>query len=267
MERGAGRPLYPVTRLGKLFGIKTVLFGALDSNFEPGKELISGSERNRKFYQKGIPLVSYIVVQNDYQKQTLKDNYGREALVMQNIWRDVPVEGKAEPSDVVWVANFRPHKRPEWLFTAAQALPEAKFTMVGGPDSKAVEFYEDIRQQANSITNMAFLGSRPFMETCDIISQSKVLVCSSKLEGFPNTFLQAWSYGLPVVSTVDPSGIIVKNNLGIVVETEEELAAAIKHLLEDEKEYAEKCESVKAFFEKNYLSSDNYTRLMEYINK
>ena len=264
IERGAGRSLFPVARLAKLFHIKMVLFGASDVNFEPGKELISGSERNRRLFQKGIRSVGFFVVQNQHQQDTLKENYHRDSLILPNIWGQVATRAVVQATDVVWVANLRTLKRPEWMMYAAKALSQFRFTMVGGADAKEVAYYKKIEQEAKNIENMSFLGGRPFMETCSIISQAKVLVCTSTFEGFPNTFLQAWSYGIPVVSTVDPSSIIVSNKLGMVITSEKELSEALSNMLEDKKLYEQLCENVKAFFAKNYSSDNALQRLLDY---
>lgn len=265
MERGAGRTLYSTAKLAKFFRIKTVLFGASDVNFEPGKELISGGLWNRRYYQKGILLVNHIVVQNEHQKETLMANYGRDSLILPNIWGKVQTSGKAIKSDVVWVANLRPLKRPEWILKAAESLPEVHFTMVGDSGSSDRSYYEKIKEISSNYENVTFLGGRPFLKTCDIVSQSKILVCTSEFEGFPNTFLQAWSYGLPVVSTVDPSGIIANNGLGEVIKCKEDLVFALKRLLEDKVRYEEMSGNVKRYFMKNYSSADSYRCLMDYI--
>ena len=265
MERGAGRTLYSTAKLAKIFRIKTVLFGASDVNFEPGKELISGGVWNRRCYQKGIPLVSHIVVQNEHQKETLMANYRRKSLVLPNIWGKVQTNVNAIKSDVVWVANLRPLKRPEWILKAAESLPEVQFTMVGDSDSSDRSYYKKVKEISSNYGNVTFLGGRPFLETCDIISQSKILVCTSEFEGFPNTFLQAWSYGLLVVSTVDPSGIITSNNLGEVVVSEKELTSVLKRMLEDKGRYEEMRYNVRKFFKDKYLSTDSYRCLIGYI--
>lgn len=264
MERGAGRSLYPVAKLAKRFHIKMVLFGASDVNYEPGKELISGGERNKQLFRKGIPLVSYFVVQNQHQHDTLKKNYGRKSMIMPNIWGKIESPGNATTTDVVWIANLRPLKRPEWVLSAAKALPNYTFTMVGGPDSKDLSYYESVKNEATAQDNVSFMGSKPFLDACDIVSKSKVLVCTSTFEGFPNTFLQAWSYGIPVVSTVDPSGIIASNKLGVVITSEDDLPKVLQHILGNSDTYESLCHNVKSFFAENYSSNNALRRLLDY---
>lgn len=269
MVRGAGRSLYSTAKISKLFRSKLVLFGASDVNFEPGKELISGNERNRKLYQKAIRDVDYFVVQNVYQQKTLQLNYHKSSIIMPNIWCDVTDRSneKDVDSDVIWVANMRRLKRAEWVLHAAQRMPNVRFRMVGGPDSKEVRYYEEISQQASGIKNVVFMGKQPFFVTSEVVGCSKVLVCSSTFEGFPNTFLQAWSKGIPVISTVNPSEVITQHHLGIVVSSEDELTAALQHMLESEVVYRTYVDSVKQYFEQTYSAKSRLNELLIYLNR
>jgi glycosyltransferase involved in cell wall biosynthesis len=54
------------------------------------------------------------------------------------------------------------------------------------------------------------------------------------MEGFPNTFLQAWARGVPVVSFFDPDSLTRRLNLGRAVGTTEEMSQAIEELIRDE---------------------------------
>lgn len=263
--RGANRHLLPLSIFARFFGVKLVYFAASDVNFVPGKELV-GSEFNRKLYHRSIRHIHHFVTQNQFQHDTLLQNYGKESLIMYNIWGHTLSDCQElfMPSDVVWVANFRRLKRAEWVFNAAVQLPNSHFVMAGGPEDKS--YYEEMKNQAQGINNVNFLGPKSFFETNLLVKNSKVLLCTSTFEGFPNTFLQAWSNGLPVISTVDPSGIIRDNNLGVVVENEEELYQALQKVLNNKEYYDELNRSVTAFFAANHSSESGYEKLMSYIS-
>lgn len=267
ISRGADRVAYPLAVLSKMFGVKYVCFSASDVNFEPDKELIAGGKHNRLLWQKAVSKIEFFVVQNQNQQSTLKTNYHKDSLVLFNIWGDVEfLESTFPYTDVVWVANLRKLKRPEWVLTAAEALPNIDFTMVGGPTADKA-YYSEIQEQASKITNLHFLGPKSFWETNVIVSHAKVLSCSSTFEGFPNTFLQAWSAGIPVVSTVNPSCVITDNDLGEVVESFEEFVRAIQRLVSDEQGYFNKCTHVIQYFKQNHSVDINFRLLMEYIKR
>jgi glycosyltransferase involved in cell wall biosynthesis len=71
------------------------------------------------------------------------------------------------------------------------------------------------------------------------------------LEGFPTTFLEAWSCGLPVVTTFDPDGIVAREGLGRVVNTEDELVAQLQSLPNSEA-CARMSRAAKNYFSENY---------------
>lgn len=261
--RGANRHLLSLSIFAKLFGVKLVFFSASDVNFEPGKELV-GSEFNRKLYHYSIQHIHYFITQNQHQHDTLLKNYGKDSLTMYNIWGKIPnnEEGMPPRSNAVWVANFRKLKRAEWVLTAAKQCKDYHFVMAGGGDN---EYYKEMQKEARKIDNLEFLGPKSFFYTNSLVQKSKVLLCTSTFEGFPNTFLQAWSNGLPIISTVDPSGIIAENSLGEVVVSEEQLVDALRRVLGDEDYYRQLCASVRDFFQKNHASQSKYEQLIEYI--
>lgn len=265
ISRGADRNNYPLALMSKMLGIKFVFFGASDVNFEPGKELIEGGKHNRILWQKAVKKMKYIVVQNQHQHDTLKDNYGKDSLILFNIWGEPKKSGEeVQPTDVVWVANLRQLKRPEWIINAAKQLSGIDFTMVGGP-TRDKHYYENVHIVTQGIPNLHFLGPKSFAETNAIVSRSRLLCCTSTFEGFPNTFLQAWSNGIPVVSTVNPSELITTHHLGAIVETEEEFQEQIK-LLQNPSSYDKISDCVRDYFTKNHASEIAYDKLMNWLN-
>lgn len=263
--RGANRELLPLTQMSKLFGVKLLFFAASDVNFEPGKELV-GSKLNRKCYQRAVKSCKYFIVQNTHQQETLRHNYGKDSTILYNIWGTVR-QSSAEDvpqSDAVWVANFRTLKRAEWVIDTAESKPEYRFILAGGPMGDG-KYYEEIKKHSDTMDNIDFLGPRSFFYTCELVSMSRVLLCTSTFEGFPNTFLQAWSHGLPIISTVDPSGIISKYKLGETVNTEEELATSLQRILNNREYYRQLQRNVNIFFHENLSSLSGYNKLIQYI--
>ena len=266
MNRGSHRSVYPLAVLCGLFHIKYVFFGASDVNFEPSDpRSFVGNSINRKMYHRGVGHCKYIVAQNQYQYDKVAENYGKDSLQLLNIWmKDEQTDAANEKDiDVIWVANFRPLKRPEWVLEAARQMTDKKFVIIGGPGSK--KYYNEIKALAQEIGNLDFKGPQPFAETNDFVSKSKILACTSEIEGFPNTFLQAWVNNIPVVSTVNPSGVIDKYNLGIVVGSEDEFQQAIQNLLSDNEDYAEKQRCIAEYFERTHGAQSNYDKLLVFI--
>jgi hypothetical protein len=60
-----------------------------------------------------------------------------------------------------------------------------------------------------------------------------VFLNTSDVEGFPNSYLQAWVRGRPVVAFFDPDGLIQREALGQAVNSLDEMRAALLALLRD----------------------------------
>jgi glycosyltransferase involved in cell wall biosynthesis len=78
------------------------------------------------------------------------------------------------------------------------------------------------------VPNLSYLGPIPFEETNSLLQGATLLINTSVSEGFSNTFIQAWLRNVPVVSFVDPDGVIDRNELGICVNTFEDLVLNVK---------------------------------------
>lgn len=137
--------------------------------------------------------------------------------------------------DVIWVAQVRPEKRLPLLLDAAERLPELRFAIVGGFVGLLTAAEEErLRARIAGLPNVQFLGPQPADVVAASLARSKVLVNTSANEGFPNTMLEAWSLGVPVVSlAVDPGGVIARERLGLVSGDSGRLAADLRELCGD----------------------------------
>jgi glycosyltransferase involved in cell wall biosynthesis len=85
-----------------------------------------------------------------------------------------------------------------------------------------------------------------------LYQNASLLCCTSDYEGFPNTFLEAWSHGLPVISTVDPDDVIARNNLGRIAPDPATLSTSIRELLGDPAAYSVSSAAARRYFLENH---------------
>jgi glycosyltransferase involved in cell wall biosynthesis len=71
------------------------------------------------------------------------------------------------------------------------------------------------------------------------LRRSAVLVSTSDYEGFPNTFIEAWLHGVPVVSLhADPDELLSRGGYGFVSGTESALEVHVRQLVDSPEEAA-----------------------------
>jgi glycosyltransferase involved in cell wall biosynthesis len=138
------------------------------------------------------------------------------------------------------------------LLSVADRLPHLSFHMVGGTVPRGAQFFATIKEQAASRSNVTFHGAVPYSSVSAFYSRARVLVNTSDVEGFPNTYLQAWSSGTPVVAFFDPDGVIAREGLGAAVRTAEEMCEAVRRLTSDESQWQATRQRCLAFVERHY---------------
>ena len=67
----------------------------------------------------------------------------------------------------------------------------------------------------------------------EFYDRCRVFLNTSDVEGFPNSYLQAWVRGRPVVAVFDPDGLIKREGLGQAVNSLGEMRSALLALLTD----------------------------------
>jgi len=95
-----------------------------------------------------------------------------------------------------------------------------------------IGFGERVVKDLERLPNVDFMGQVPPEKAHEIIANAAVLLSTSDGEGFPNTFLQAWASGTPVVSLkIDPNHVIERYRLGAVSGSVESIVAEIRALI------------------------------------
>lgn len=206
---------------------------AHDTDCIPGQQLIR-FWRDRKIYEYGLRRADFIAAQGVRQVALLEKHYGLASVPI-----NMAVEEPGEPDgprdiDVLWVNNLRDFKRPDLLVDLAAQMPGRRVVMIGGAVPGNESLYARIEARAAGVPNLEFLGAVPYHDVNRYFARARVFVNTSEHEGFPNSFLQAWIRGVPVVSFFDPDGLIGSVGLGRAVTDLGDMREAVEALLSDE---------------------------------
>ncbi len=189
---GAGMIAGLVALFCRRYGRKMVLRIAslLDCNPET---LCIRYSRDRKLYAYGLKHADIVLAQTADQQRALAEHFGRESIVAPSVSDTIAqrVPFAQRDIDVLWVGNLRGLKQPELLLQLARALPHLQFEMAGGSYPGDEALFEAMKHEAASISNLKFHGAVPFHDMKSLFERARLLVATSRVEGFPNTYLQA----------------------------------------------------------------------------
>jgi glycosyltransferase involved in cell wall biosynthesis len=215
-----------------LFGKKVVFIGQVDGDADKTKLKHTDSRIASLMYRCGLFFTHAIVAQTESQKKSFSNRFKGDIRVIRNILtmdREPPGE---KDKYILWVGNSGKHKQPELFLNLAAALPEYEFKMIMSLSSQRADD-GFIRDRANELKNLEYLGAVPFAQMLTHYKKAALLVSTSYSEGFPNVFLQAWQFETPTISlNIDPDDVIQRNKLGRLSHTFDQLVKDIIELQE-----------------------------------
>jgi glycosyltransferase involved in cell wall biosynthesis len=223
-QRCAGAMTGAVAALASRLRRGSVFAGASDSDFDPLLPRVR-LLRDRIMFKYGVRRVDQVVVQSERQRAMCRSAFGREAVRISSCY-DFKGAPARHDGPIIWVGNVRTVKRPDLFVEVARRLPEHRFVLIGGTNDHSVDFGV-LRRQAHTIANLSFTGHLPVADVESHFDGASVLVNTSATEGFPNTFLQAWSRGMPTVSFFDSGAREKGEDVGRVVDGVEAMVDAI----------------------------------------
>jgi glycosyltransferase involved in cell wall biosynthesis len=221
--------------IAKLARVQAIFAAGVDSDVRPERALY------RKpswwpVYAWGLSRADRILVQHTGQFEALPKRWQPKAHLVPSIAGEIAMGKPHEDRSryVAWVAMLRQPKRPDILLEIARRAPDTRFVVCGGETSFASPsgYSESMVSALQAQSNIQFLGRTTPATTQRVIAEAAVLLSTSDSEGFPNTFLEAWSSGTPVISlTLDPDRIIERHELGLVSRTVHRAVADIATML------------------------------------
>ena len=248
------------------YGKKFIFRIAHDTDCIPGRQLIQ-FWRDRKIYEFGLKRADAIFAQSAKQRDLLNHYYGIDSVCIDMVVEPPTSHHEKRDIDILWVNNLRDFKRPDLGLELARRLSQRRIVMIGGKCKGHEALYQEIESQAKEISNLDFLGFVPYHDVNNYYSRAKVFVNTSDSEGFPNSFLQAWIRGVPVVSFFDPDDVITSQTLGIRPTDLQGMVDAVQDLLLNEKGRRQMGENGRRFVHAKYAPENVVPRYVEIIDR
>jgi glycosyltransferase involved in cell wall biosynthesis len=202
----------------------------------------------------------YVFCQHSGQVQILKQKKIK-AILFPNLFKSniLPSINNPEKNDYIYVGSLDKRKGFKDMFELIERMPEYSFKIVGSPRDRTGNLYF---KKLLSFNNVKLLGRLPHQETLREISNSKALISTSPMEGFPNVFIEAWMCNTPVLSIyVNPGNLFDNASLGYFAE------GSLEKMIQQMKShhnFDDASKKARQYAEKTYLI--NNTRFKEIVD-
>ncbi|WP_437205183.1 glycosyltransferase family 4 protein [Planctomicrobium sp. SH664] len=216
-----------------------------------------------------------ILCQTPAQQSRLRDLFHRQATIVRNPidlqeWDRLrallpsPEETAGLTRYALWIGRADAvHKRPQLLLDVAERCPEIPFLMVMNRRDDVVD--AEVRRRAPG--NVRIVESIPFARMPAVMQQAAVLVNTSSLEGFPNTYLQAAATGVPVASLQVEEEFLRQSGAGTFAGGDLQLLAEQVRQFWTPGRPAAQSEQARAFVEEYYSLQGQVRQLAAQLRK
>jgi glycosyltransferase involved in cell wall biosynthesis len=218
-------------------GKRLVVF--LASDLDVSRDYVRHSQQRNMYGSTGhsgwftLSSADVIVAQTAVQARMLRERHGREAVVIGNpVELDrlaPPFQGRADGQrHALWIGKSDRIKQPDVLLELAERCPEVPFLAVLNRSNVAL--FDEIATRRPP--NVELVEHVPIREVEALFAGAFAFINTSSFEGFPNTYLQAGKYGVPILSLgVDPDGFVRRYRCGVVTDGDVgALAVALREL-------------------------------------
>jgi len=217
-------------------GVKFVQRISNDNLVKKDLSNIFNSRVKNLFFRISLNSSKNIICQNDYQYHHLIKRFPNKNIQkLYNPFKIDNIDYSSSRQYVAWVGLFQKQKNLPELLKIALSLPKVTFMIAGKEISNGSldSLTHSTLIELKNLNNVKFVGNLDRREIFSFLSNSFCLLNTSHEEGFSNTYLEAFSLGIPVVTRkkTDPDNIISTFNLGLSVNTYELIPQAILDIL------------------------------------
>ena len=231
-QMGAGCETGQVARWCRRNQRHFVFATASDADCIPGLPLLK-DRREKWLYRYGLKAARMVISQTQGQEQLLLVHYGISSRIFRILSPEPP--SSTTPAEdrkrILWVGRICPEKRPHLLLDIARRLPEHTFDVIGDANADTA-YAREFRREAQRHPSIVLHGRVSNDQLRHMYDEAILLIGTSQTEGFPVTFIEAWSRAIPVVSTFDPDNVIRDHGLGAVAAEADGMASSLRKLLQ-----------------------------------
>jgi glycosyltransferase involved in cell wall biosynthesis len=175
----------------------------------------------RELHALGMRLADAVVVQSQDQLQLARRSFPslRRIVHIPSFAAPAPASWSPNTSGAewfLWVGRAVPYKQPMRYVELARAVPDARFVMIAVAEGARAPELARVVAAAQEVPNLELREPVPHHELSQLIACAVAVVNTSKIEGMPNAFLEAWAQGVPVLTLeFDPDAVVAREELGI----------------------------------------------------
>jgi len=203
-------------------------------------------------YKFGLRHADTVVVQSSEYQHALLEHHNKLSTIIKNAF---PPSINTSPKEdfALWVGSARSVKQPELFLALAKQLPTRNFVMIMTKSDNSF-LWQTINKECKHIHNIKLISKVPFDKIQTYFDRAKILVGTSKYEGFPNVYIQACMGKTPIVSlNVNPDDFITKNNLGYCSNNNfDEMRKSVSKLFDDHNDYVTKSNNAFNYTKTNH---------------
>lgn len=225
---------------------------ASDADCVPALPLLK-DRRERWLYRYGLKATRMVISQTQEQEHLLQTHYGISSRVFRILSPEPPasVVRAQDRRRVLWVGRICPEKRPHLLLDIAQRLPACAIDVIGDANADTA-YAREFRREVERHVSIILHGRISNEQLRQMYDEAILLLGTSQTEGFPVTFIEAWSRAIPVVSTFDPDNVIRERGLGAVAEDVETVVSRLQELLQSSQQWLASSKAARQYYLENH---------------
>lgn len=259
-----------INLIARLFVIPVVYHISGDSQCRfakiNGSRFLAGLLKN--FYIYNTQFANLVIAQTKTQASIYQETFRKLPAVVYNAQLPDELHYPKDYSKIkiLWIGKqFKKPERFIELYEMMKDESKYEFLLGGIFSDEQVSNFKHINNQNH---NFKFLGKLTRQEVYHYLQESHVLINTSELEGFPNTFIEAWQRGVIVISDkINPDNILTEKKIGFVCENIGEIKTTIEELFSNDlstaKEYAARAIKYASLNHNMQITAQNIYQLLK----